>query len=477
MKKALFLGLSLALCGCKPAITVDISRDYLGSGETFGLCATSVSAVTITLNGGAVSGEPFNDGKCQWIQAPQTTEENQTFEYLLSASNSYGTTQKRVAIYVNVPKTTVSDDVEDVQLTLLPSSAQYLHEVSTIWVMQNIAVTPDTPEPDLAFIKKFQNVESLTISRTHISNLDAFLKPADGSKFQTLPKLQTLKLLYSPSLIDISAVSDVVLKGLTLGGLSISTLPPISLELTANHAAALSLTDMTLTDWTFLDRLHLYSRDPGNYQNVSVVVSTWETVFADWNSISQVDGAALRQRASGDASLPVKFSDSSREPVIPCEVVAGLENVFDSVTLESGCYEYVDPGFTVGDVPFADPAFKACFYDMDELVEDVTGVVCNEGNITSLSGIEFFTNLWYVGIHTPTNDIPDLEPLRGLTNIEIFAMSGESRELVDISALLDLPKLYEVVITDSPKVDCAMADLLEEQSPDEWIDVFSCQGE
>ena len=476
MKKALFLGLSLALCGCKPAITVDISRDYLGSGETFGLCAKSASAVTITLNGAAISGEPFNNGECQWIQAPQTTEENQVYEYLLSASNNYGTTQKRVTIHVNVPLSAILDDIDDVQVTIMPANARYAHEATTVAVWQ-ITTPINAPETDLGFIKKFENTASLTIDRVNIFSLDALLKPVEGSGFATLPKLNTLILQNSPSLTDISAVSDRVLRKLALSNLPISTLPPISLELTAQYVAVLSLRNMTLTDWTFLDRMYLYSRDPGNYQYTNVVVSTLDTDFADWNSISQVDGAALRQRASGDAALPVAFVDNSPQPSVPCEFVAGLETVFDPVTLAKGCYEYVDPGFTVGDVPFADPALKACFYDQDMLVEDVTAVNCESGNITSLAGLEFFTNVFYVGIHTPTNDIPNLEPLRTLTGLEIFAMSGASRELVDISALLDLPALYEVVIADSPKVDCAMADLLVQQSLGEWIDIFSCRGE
>lgn len=475
MKKALFLGLSLALCGCKPAITVDISRDYLGSGETFGLCAQSASAITVTLNGAAVSGEPFNDGECQWIQAPQTTEENQVYEYLLSASNNFGTTQKPVAIHVNVPLPAVLNDVDDVQVTIVPATARYVHEATTVSVWQ-ITTPINAPETDLGFIRKFENTASLTIERVNIFSLDALLKPVEGSRFPALPKLNTLILQNSTSLTDISAISDRVLRKLTLSNLPISTLPPISLELTAQHVAVLSLRSMTLTDWTFLDRLYLYSRDPGNYQYTNVVVSTLDTDFADWNSISQVDGAALRQRASGDANLPVAFMDNSPEPSVPCEFVAGLATVFDPVTLPKGCYEYVDPGFTVSDVPFADPALKACFYDQDELVEDVTAVNCESGNITSLAGLEFFTNVFYIGIHTPTNDIPNLEPLRQLTGLQIFAMSGASRELMDISALLELPALYEVVIADSPKVDCAMADLLVQQAG-QWIDIFSCREE
>src|SRR3990167_3019047 len=210
MKKALFLGLSLALCGCKPAITVDISRDYLGSGETFGLCAQSASAITVTLNGAAVSGEPFNDGECQWIQAPQTTEENQVYEYLLSASNNFGTTQKQVAIHVNVPLPAVLNDVDDVQVTIVPGNARYVHEATTVSVWQ-LTIPINAPETDLGFIKKFENTASLTIESVNIFSLDALLKPVEGSRFPTLPKLKALFLRNSPSLTDIGAVSDRVL--------------------------------------------------------------------------------------------------------------------------------------------------------------------------------------------------------------------------------------------------------------------------
>lgn len=472
MKKALLLGLILILCGCKPAITVDISRDYLGSGETFGLCAKSASAVTITLNGAAVSGEPFNNGECQWIQAPQTTEENRVYEYLLSASNNYGTTQKPVPIHVNVPVATALNGVDAVRVTPMPASAQYVHQVAELLVDQDVGPS-SRPVPDLGFIKKFQNIDSLYISHANITSLDAILKPAAGSMFGTHQKLKLLSLQHTNALSDLGAVSNLVFSQLLLSGLPVSTLPPINLELTASRGAGLSLADMTFADWSFLDQMKIYSRDPGNYQNVSALVAIQNMHFTDWHSIANIDGHALRLRGSGDATLPLHLLDSSSSSLLPCDAMTGFDTVFDSVTIQNGCKQDADPGFKVSDVPFADPVFKACF-EQNDLVEDVRAVDCTEANITSIEGIEYFTNIRYFGIHTPTNDIPNLEALRGLQQLEIVAMTSNSRELVDISALLDLPLLREVVISNSPKVNCEAAYQLTAQSPDSWIDVFSC---
>ncbi|MEE2730172.1 MAG: hypothetical protein VYA55_05085 [Pseudomonadota bacterium] len=475
MRKLLFLGLSMLLFGCKPVIETEISSEYLGSGETFGLCAHSSVPVTITLHGAAVSGAAFDDGACQWLVVPETSAENVPLEYEAVATNAFGTTRMIIPVQVNVPVTTALGEVEAVSVSVRPEQSRYVHEVTTLRVEQ-VVRPPTAPAPDLSFIKRFHNLGSLFILHANIASLDGFLLSPPDARFAPLPQLKTLSLQNTPSLTHLDALSGRVLSILSLGAVPVSTLPPLQLEFSTNADAGLAIYNMTLADWNFMNQMTVYRRNPGADQNRSMRLSLRHTEVADWSSITDIDGVAFKLRGADSADWPLHFADYSTEPYVPCLAVDGLNALFDSVTLDQGCLDEVDPGFTVSEVPFADPAFRACFSDPDQLVEDVESVSCSAGEIASLSGIEFFDNLKFIRIQTPVNDIVDLEPLRGLNNLMLLAMWGTSRELVDVSALLDLPNLFEVVVSDSPKLDCSVVDQLVAQSPDAWIDFLSCES-
>ena len=113
----------------------------------------------------------------------------------------------------------------------------------------------------------------------------------------------------------------------------------------------------------------------------------------------------------------------------------------------------------IADIEFEDEAFKECALATGcENAEEVTKLICRKKGITSLQGIEHFTNLKLLDV--TRNSLEKLDVSNNLLLEELFAGNNELQYL-DVSKNANLTHL-EVFINELSELDVSNNAMLEE---------------
>ncbi|GAB3093239.1 leucine-rich repeat domain-containing protein [Aestuariicella hydrocarbonica] len=112
-----------------------------------------------------------------------------------------------------------------------------------------------------------------------------------------------------------------------------------------------------------------------------------------------------------------------------------------------------------------DPNLRNC---LDQMIKDgnfttfaeVTRLICSHAGLTSLKGLEAFTNLREINLEN--NQISSITPLQHLSKLEVVILNDN--HLVQVPELLTLPALKEVKLENNPVLECGDLHQLQQNS-------------
>lgn len=257
-------------------------------------------------------------------------------------------------------------------------------------------------------------IEILSVSNANISSLEGisgFINLIDLRcdnnvlTFLDVSNLPLLKILYTDqnNLAEIDVSSNLELQNLNVSSNHITALDIsvnsdlVSFEANENNLQTLNVKNTNNANFLFFSAL-----DNPNLYCIEVDDATYSN--ANWN---QVDGQ----------------TNFSEDCSIAFPTIAIPDANFEQALIDLG---YDTNGFT-GNIFISD-------------AEVITSLNVSNKNISSLSGIEGFSNLIVLKIEH--NDLNSLQGLENLTNLETLTCNGNNLTSLDISNLTNLKELH-----------------------------------
>lgn len=101
----------------------------------------------------------------------------------------------------------------------------------------------------------------------------------------------------------------------------------------------------------------------------------------------------------------------------------------------------------------------------------LTALSCPEADITSLEGLQVFTQLRFLDL--AGNRIQDLTPLTALS--QLGGLNLPNNRITDVAPLLSMPGLGAVILTGNSGIRCAQLDALRERLEDRLTGPDDCR--